>query len=194
MARVRSNINEARKKFRKEVKARQGVTSGITGALKEAQKARKAATARIRYQLKKAGLDLTPEQAGISLPKIGKGRTKEELQRFTKSYKALTTEEIQKMIREDVIPSLSYRERFYNTLNSFSPYLADQFNNAMEYVKAFNNLTDEELEAELAECEGDINEIEEAYYKYRERGEERAEQAARHYLSNMLEKRFGISR
>lgn len=194
MARVRSNINEARKKFRKEVKARQGITSGVTGALREAQKARKAANARIRYQLKKAGLDLTPEQAGISLPKIGKGRTKEELQRFTKSYKALTTEEIQRMIQEDVVPSLSYRKRFYNTLNTFSPYLAEQFDNAMEYVKSFNNLTEEQLEEELAECEGDINEIEESYYKYREKGEEQAEQAARYYLSNMLEKRFGISR
>lgn len=194
MARIKSNVNEARKAFQKEVKARAGKTSGMTGALREAQKARKAANARIRYQLKKAGLDLTPEQAGITLPKIGKGRTKEELQRFTKSYKALTAEDIQRMIQEDVIPTLSYRKRFYNTLNSFSPYLAEQFDNAMEYVKSFNNLTEEQLEEELAECEADINEIEESYYKYRENGEERAEHAAKHYLSNMLETKFGVNR
>ena len=194
MDRVKSKVNEARKEYRKSVKAVKGKQSGLEGALKEAQKARKAANAKIAYQLKKLGYKMTPEQAGISLPKIGKGRSKEQLERYTKAYRALSTEDIQKMIREDVIPNLSYRQRFKATLQGFSPYLAEQFDNAMEYVKSYNNLTDDQLEQELAGCESDINDIEEAYYKYRERGEERAEHAAAHYLTNMLETKFGISR
>lgn len=194
MARIKSNVNEARKAFRKEVKARAGKTSGMTGALREAQKARKAANARIAYQLKKAGLDLTPERAGITLPKIGKGRTKEELQRFTKSYKALTAEDIQRMIQEEVIAKMSYRERYTSRLKSFSPYLAEQFSNAMDYVKQANNLTDDQLEGELSDCESYITDIEDAYYRYKKANEEGNEDAAMYYLNKMLSEKFGLSR
>lgn len=194
MAKVKSNINEARKKFRKEVKARQGVTSGMTGAIKEAQKARRAATARINYQLKKAGLDLTASQARIPLPKIGKGRSKSEYEQLAKSFRALTTEEIQRVIQEEVIAKMSYRERYTLRLKSLSPYLADQFSNAMDYVKEANNLTDDQLEAELSDCESYITDIEDAYYRYKKEDEEGNEHAAMYYLNEMLSEKFGLSR
>lgn len=194
MARVKSKVNEARKEFRKQVRAIEGKQSGMTGPMQEAQKARKAATARINYQLKKAGLDLTASQAKIPLPKIGKGKSKAELQQLAKSFRALTTEEIQKVIQEEVIAKMSYRDRYTLRLKSLSPYLADQFSNAMEYVKEANNLTDEQVEAELSDCESDVADIEESYYRYMKEDEEGNEHAAMYYLNEMLEQKFGLSR
>ena len=192
MARAKSKVNEARKEYRKSVRAVKGKTSGIEGARKAAQKARKAANARIAYQLKKAGISMTPEQAGISMPKIKKGATREELKKYEKSYRTMTAEKIQQMIKEDVIPGISYRSMYKERLMSFSPYLADQFDNAMSYVLDYSGISEEQLEEVLSQASGDIDDMEEQYNKYKAKSEEGAEYAAQRVLNKMLKDRFGV--
>lgn len=192
MARAKSKVNEARKEYRKSVRAVKGKTSGIEGARKAAQKARKAANARIAYQLKKAGISMTPEQAGISMPKIKKGATREELKTYEKSYRSMTAEKIQQMIKEDVVPAISYRSRYKDRLISVSPYIADQFDNAMSYVLDYTGISEEQLEEVLSQASGDIDDIEEQYNKYKAKSEQGAEYAAQRSLNKMLKDRFGV--
>lgn len=192
MARAKSKVNEARKEYRKSVRAVKGKTSGIEGARKAAQKARKAANARIAYQLKKADISMTPEQAGISMPKIKKGATREELKKYEKTYRSMTAEKIQQMIKEDVVPAISYRSRYKDRLMSVSPYIADQFDNAMSYVLDSTGISEEQLEEVLSQASGDIDDIEWQYNIYKEKFEEGAEHAAQRSLNKMLKDRFGV--
>ena len=192
MARVKSKVNEARKEYNKSVKAINGKQSGVEGALKAAQKARKAANARVAYQLKKAGITQTPSQLGLTVPKIKKGATKAELKEYEKTYRSMTPEKIKQSIEEALVPTVSYRQKYKSRLQSFSPFIADQFDNAMDYVLESSGISESQLEQVLSDCSEDIDAIEEAYNQYRNKKESGAEYAAQHALNQMMKNKFGV--